>query len=535
MRSWTLFWWLALACIMTPLAAAAQDWPTGETPDVTGMPDLKALAGARGAQAAPRLTSEVVQAGPVDPKTYVLGPGDQLELNLWGRIDRTVTLDVSPEGKVFIQGRGAVDVGGKTLAWARDRVLKAIADQYVGVHAELRLVRLRTFKVYLTGAVKTPGAVEVTSATRASEPLTAVGLADNASRRNIVLRHADSTTTRIDLDAFDRLGRLDLNPMLVDGDVIQVPAEREHATIAGAVPRWLDSEIAPGDNIETLVQLAGGLTTSATPEQAFMVRFQNGTERESLSVDLTSPTALAMPLRDGDRLFVPYKPEYHFLPSVEIAGEVEHPGTFPITTGRHRISDLVGWAGGFRPTANRAAVHLIRGGPNTPGATKEVDPEFDRLVRLSRNEMTESEYTKLETKLAEQKNTFTIDWSRLQPGSATDPLLQDGDVVRVDRFIPTVRIEGQVKRPGYVDYAPGRTLSEYIELAGGFTERSARSSVRVSRSMTGQIIPARSIKSVLPGDFIWVPERRDIDAWTAFRDIVTVVGQVAVIIFTLSQ
>jgi protein involved in polysaccharide export with SLBB domain len=118
------------------------------------------------------------------------------------------------------------------------------------------------------------------------------------------------------------------------------------------------------------------------------------------------------------------------------------------------VSDLVGWAGGFRPTANRAAVHLIRGGRNTAGATKEVDPEFDRLVRLSRNEMTESEYTKLETKLAEQKNTFTIDWSRLQPGSATDPLLQDGDVVRVDRFVPTVRIEGQVKRPGYVDYAP---------------------------------------------------------------------------------
>jgi len=528
----------ALACILTPLAAAAQDYPNGELPDVSGgMPDLKALAGARAAQqAGSRMGPDVVQAGAVDPNTYVLGPGDQLELNLWGRIDRTITLDVSPEGKVFLQGRGAVDLGGKTLGWARDRVLKAVADQYVGVHAELRLVRLRTFKVYLSGAVKSPGAVEATSATRASEPISAVGLEYNASRRNIIVRHSDSTTTRVDLDAFNRLGRLDLNPMLIDGDVIQVPAEREHAQIAGAVPTSMEAEIAPGDDIKTLVALAGGLTTSATPEQAFMVRFQSGTERESLSVDLTDPKVLAMPLHDGDRLFIPYQPEYHYLPTVEIRGEVEHPGFFPITMGRHRLSDLVGWSGGFRPTANRAAVHLIRGGPAAaPGTAKEVDPEFDRLVRLSRNEMTESEYTKLETKLAEQKNTFTIDWSRLQPGSSTDPLLQEGDVVRVDRFVPTVRIEGQVKRPGYVDYAPGRTLSEYIELAGGFTERSARSSVRVSRSMTGQIIPARSIKSVLPGDFIWVPERRDIEAWTAFRDIVTVVGQVAVIIFTLSQ
>jgi protein involved in polysaccharide export with SLBB domain len=149
--------------------------------------------------------------------------------------------------------------------------------------------------------------------------------------------------------------------------------------------------------------------------------------------------------------------------------------------------------------------------------------------------MTESEYTKLETKLAERKNSFTIDWSRVEAGSANDPLLQEGDFVRVDRFVPTVRIEGQVKRPGYVDYAPGRTLGEYIQLAGGFTDRSARTSVRVSRSLTGQIIPARSLRGVQPGDFIWVPERRDFDAWTSFRDVITVAGQVAVVIFTLSR
>ena len=149
--------------------------------------------------------------------------------------------------------------------------------------------------------------------------------------------------------------------------------------------------------------------------------------------------------------------------------------------------------------------------------------------------MTESEYAKLETNLAERKNSFRVDWTRLQAGSATDPLLQDADVVRIDRFVPTVRIEGQVTRPGFVDYAPGRSLGDYIQMAGGFTDRSARTSIRVSRSLTGQIIPARSLKSVQPGDFIWVPERRDVDAWIAFRDIVTVAGQVAVVIFTLSR
>ena len=130
-----------------------------------------------------------------------------------------------------------------------------------------------------------------------------------------------------------------------------------------------------------------------------------------------------------------------------------------------------------------------------------------------------------------------IELAGIGPGPYAAMMLNDmgADVIRVDRFVPTVRIEGQVKRPGFVDYAPGRSLGEYVQLAGGFTERSSRNTIRVSRSLTGQIIPARSLKSVQPGDFIWVPERRDVDAWVAFRDIVTVAGQFAVVIFTLSR
>src|SRR5207244_4220971 len=109
--------------------------------------------------------------------------------------------------------------------------------------------------------------------------------------------------------------------------------------------------------------------------------------------------------------------EYHALMTVGVTGEVERPGTYPIVPGRDRLSDLIRWAGGFRPQANREALHLVR----ESAVAAERDPAFDRLVRLSRNDMTESEYTRLETNLAERKNSFRIDWTRLEPGSATDP------------------------------------------------------------------------------------------------------------------
>lgn len=530
---------LALVFVLAAGSAFAQS-TSPLLPDETETPDvqeqMKTLAQEKAVAAKPlpsevtRLAPPILQAGPVDPETYVVGPGDELELNLWGRVARVIPLDVSPEGRIFLPGRSALDVIGHTLAWTRTQILKVVSDQFVGVRADVRLVRLRTFKVYLSGDVKTRGPVEVNSATRASEPVSQVGLIEHASRRNIEVHHTDGTVDRLDLDRIELVGLQDHNPLLRDGDVIMVPTAMRFGEVAGAVAHSGRYELAPGDSIHTLVALAGGLLPSASPGRTLMVRFTSAVDRESLLVDLDDP-ASSRPLRDGDRLFVQFRPEYHELPAVGITGEIERPGTYPIVPGRDRLSDLVRWAGGFRPTANRASVRLTR----ETVVAEEHDPELDRLSRLSRNEMTVSEYTKLETKLAERSNSFRIDWNQVQPGSATDPLLQRRDLIQIDRFVPTVRVEGQVKRPGYVDYAPGRDLSDYVQLAGGFTERSARTSIRVSRAVTGQILPARGLKAVLPGDFIWVPERRDVDAWSAFRDIITVGGQVALIIFTLSR
>ena len=531
--------WLAASLLLAVLAGVASAQailPGNEDEDVPGTQDSKKENADRGRTAIElrRTTPDVLQAGSIDPKTYVIGPGDLLEIELWGKIARVLPLEVSPEGKVFLPGRGTIEIAGQTLAEVRDRLLKTIADQYVGVHADLRLLRLRSFKVYVTGLVRIPGALQANSATLASEVIARAGLAEDASRRNIEVRRRDGTNARLDLDLFEIAGQKGLNPALVDGDFIIVPRATRFIDVAGAVGRPGHFELSPTDSLSTLFALAGGLLPSAARERALMVRFKSPSERESLWVDLseTPERSADFALQDGDHVFVQYRADFHQLPTVGILGEIQKPGSYPIVLGRDRFSDLIRWAGGFLPEANRSAIHLIR----EPTSNSDRDPEFDRLARLSRQEMTESEYTKLQTMLAERKNSFRVDWTRLQDGqSELDPLLQHQDVVRVERMIPTVRIEGQVRRPGFVDYAPGRSLSQYIQLAGGFTERSARSSVRVSRGLTGQVVPARSLRNLQPGDFVWVPERRDVDFWAIFRDVVTVAGSVALIIFTLSQ
>jgi protein involved in polysaccharide export with SLBB domain len=179
--------------------------------------------------------------------------------------------------------------------------------------------------------------------------------------------------------------------------------------------------------------------------------------------------------------------------------------------------------------ANRSSIYLVR-------ASDDVGPdvEFDRLLRLSRSEMTESEHTAFRTRLAERKNVFRVDYEQLiKPKSDVDPLLRAGDLVRVEPLLLSVRVDGEVKRPGLVEYAPRRKWSTYIELVGGFTDRAAIGAVRVSRSGTGQVIKAATAREIQPGDFIWVPERHDLDAWALFKDIVTIAAQLSVIVLAV--
>src|SRR5437870_4602271 len=183
--------WIFVVALATLGAIPRGSEAQTSLPDEGELQDLKALSAERARLAELRRPSQVVQAGAIDPASYVLGPGDGLELDLWGRLARTVPLDVSPEGRVFVPGRGSMDVSGKTLAWAREHVLKMVAEQYVGVRGDVRLVTLRTFKVFLSGDVKATGAVEVNSATRVSEAIARVGLLEGASRRNISVQHAN--------------------------------------------------------------------------------------------------------------------------------------------------------------------------------------------------------------------------------------------------------------------------------------------------------------------------------------------------------
>ena len=470
-------------------------------------------------------------SGPVDPNIYRVGPGDLLQLQIWGRTSRNWLLQVGPEGYLLIPGAGTTLVSGRTLSDVRSEAVRKLQAQFRGVGIDMRLSRPRTFNVYMTGQVRAAGPVVASGAQRVGDVVTVGSLLPDGSVRRIEVRHTDGTVENADLDLFLRTGNSSLNPWLRDGDVIYVPVATDFIWAQGAVARPGRFELGPRDSLITLFRLAGDPVPSADAERALLVRWKHPFEAESLWIRLpdvyerkTNPV-----LQEGDRLYVYFIPRYHVQHEVAIWGEIARPGSYPIYEGRHRLSDLVEAAGGFLENADLSAIRVNR----RSLSSGERDQELERLLRLSREQMTASEYEALRTKLAGLREDYRVDWSRLTQNPELDLLLRDGDVVRVERLVSSIRVDGQVRRPGILSFRPGQSVGDYVEQAGGFTDRAWRSRVRVTRAVTGQTLLARNVRALDPGDFVWIPEKPDRTVWDHTRDILTAVAQVATVIIAV--
>jgi len=529
---------LVLLAVTPPLPSHAQDdseesaprpRTAGETRETSASEDRSNAAVRREElrrtlAASPRLQLP----GSIDPETYRVGPGDQLQLSISGGISRLITLEVGPEGTVLLPTSGTLDVNGLTLREARNRILARLKPDFRGVMLDVRLLRPRTFLVYVTGQVKNPGSYEATGTSRVGDLILQSEPLERASLRQIEVVHRDGTRDRADLELFLRTSSQSLNPWVRDGDVLHVPTAASFVHMLGAVSLPSIYELGPRDSLRTLIALGGGLLPSADSTRALIVRWQDASHAESLWVDVprvlsgeTNPV-----LRNGDRLYVYFVPLYQQQNDVIIVGQVRRPGAYPITVGRDRVSDAIRIAGGFLEGADLAAIRIRR----VSGVNAADDAELQRLLRLSRSELTDSEYEVLNTKLASQREEYRIDWSRLQSEPSLDVLLLGGDVVQVERLVNSIRVDGQVRRPGILTYRPGVGVEDYVADAGGYSRRAWRAKIRVTRSVTGQTFLAKDLQKLDPGDLIWVPEKRDVTFWGQTSTLLMAAAQVATVV-----
>ena len=478
--------------------------------------------------------------GEIDRATYRLGPGDELALWLAGERVTVTTLQVTPEGMVLLNPSGPLPVAGSTVDEAQEAIRRALSPYYRNVTIRVHLASVRRFRVHVLGEVLFPGVYLASAVERAAGVIDrARGVTEIGSTRNIRVLRENGETLPVDLVGYQVLGDLSRNPRLSGGDVVHVPPAGESVEIAGAVFRPGRIEIRPGETVEDLIALVGGLRPEATGVNVEIHRFSATdpavAERELLNLDgfgrREVPDAGRV-LRDGDRLYVRSIPEYHEQNAVLVRGEVLYPGRYAIEEDRERLTDLVGRAGGFTTLAALREATVTRAERDTV-----VDQEYLRLLNMPVADMTKTEYEYFKFRSRQRRGVMVVDFEKLFVGGdrSHDLILRNGDVIDIPRKPLTVAVEGQVASPGHVVFSPGRGVDYYVAQAGGYSWNANKRKVRVIKVRSGEWKWPRQVRILEPGDTIWVPEKREIEWWALFMDVTRVLAQLATVYIVVDR
>jgi polysaccharide export outer membrane protein len=438
---------------------------------------------------------------------YHLGPGDRVNIAIFGDINELHTLAVTPDGAVVIPSVGVVGVMGLNLDEAQERVRQAVYRLYRNVDVTLTLSGLRTFRVFVVGDVPNPGVRAASPVMHVSEVVSQI--ADGGPiRRNIFVRRSSGEVLRVDLADFVLTGNLSANPTLQEGDVLMVPKTDETIRIFGEVAFPGTYEFRPGESLADLLFIANG--GSGFPADAAdtlrVTRFLDQQRREVFSftrADALGDEGQRFILEPFDAVYVARLSDYKQQKTAQVRGEVVRPGTYPIEPGVTTVRDLVALAGGFTPDASLLDASLrrepVRYAGQQQSSVRDVPLEF----------FTIDERRVLQVESQGDETNVVIDFERLflEGGSAYDQTLQSGDELIIPRRRNEVAVLGAVLQPGLVQYAPGQDIRYFISRAGGYTNRADRDDVVVIKARLDVQIDADDVSSLDPGDRIIVPFR----------------------------
>ncbi|QIZ77325.1 SLBB domain-containing protein [Ferrimonas lipolytica] len=274
------------------------------------------------------------------PSDYVLGPGDQLQLQLFGKSVSNETLTIARNGSVVIAELGPIHLAGMTFADARQAIAATIKAQMIGVNGNLTMGELRSIRVFIAGEAFQPGSYTLSALSTVSHAVTlAGGLSEIGSLRNIQVKRSGKVVGHF--DAYDLLmhGDASGDVRLQSGDVVFIPPVAATVSVDGEVRRPAIYELSGNETMADIVSMAGGLMAGAYPSASNVERFNNRHQRSIVNVDLTSANGKAMDVNDGDYLTVRSTSE-EIDGAITIVGSVTRPGSYQWQPGM-TVSNLL--------------------------------------------------------------------------------------------------------------------------------------------------------------------------------------------------
>ncbi len=468
--------------------------------------------------------------GIIDPNEYRVGPGDKLFISISGVMEVSSYLIIDQEGWLYIPRVGGINLQNSSLADAKTKINETILLYYKNVDIFVSLVDFRMIKVSLIGNVIKPSVFVMPANSRLMDLITTMKeIKETSDIRNIKVISRDSEVKSYDLLKFLRFGDFSNNPFLIEGDAVLVDQIDEVVRISGEVIYPALYEYRSGESIKDLIELAGGFTYKARKDTVELVRFiENGKTQVSEYYSYDQFEEMNIVLQNKDQVIIRQIPEYLIDQYVVINGYVSYPGWYKINKNSTTLKKIIEEAGGFLPEASLTEASVSR-----KMDVEETDPEYERLKTISTENMTEDEYDYYKAKSRQQSGTVVVDFVKLfkEDDVKEDIILRKNDVIVIPEKKDYIIMLGQVVTPGKIIYDSTLTINDYIKLAGGFGWRALDNDVRVIKAKSGEWVEADDVKSLRPGDTIWVPEDPPGPKfWVVFTDVLTILAQLAAIV-----
>ena len=386
------------------------------------------------------------------PQSYVVGPGDEVKVDIYGASQKSTVYTVSPDGDIVIEGYGPINISGLTVKQANARIRSTLGSRYSSSSIKMTLGQTRTITVNVMGEVQNPGTYSLSAFASVFHALyMAGGVSGIGTLRNIKVFRNGKEISVVDVYDYILNGKLSGNVRLQDNDVIVVGPYECIVDIAGKVKRPMYYEMKKDESVQTLLKYAGYFAGDAYTKSVRVIR-KNGSRYGVFNVQEFDMNSFH--LADGDSVTVDsIIPRYENM--VEVKGAVFRPGMYQLGGNITTVRSLIESADGLMEDAftNRGVIHRMK---------------EDRTLKV-----------------------ISVDVQGIIDGKTADIPLQNEDVL----FIPskserqenrTITIHGEVLYPGVYKYADNETLEDFVVQAGGLKESASTVRVDISRRVSNR-------------------------------------------------
>jgi protein involved in polysaccharide export with SLBB domain len=385
------------------------------------------------------------------PDDYVLGSGDTVRIQTWGRVSKTEDLSLDRSGEVFSETFGKIVLGGQTYGQAQ-KIIAKMSDGMEGVSSSLVISNTKTVKVLVSGSVEKPGYYIMNVFGNITQAIVnAGGVKDFADIRRVAVVRGGKTVEKIDY--YELLNNGYYRPKiekLMPNDIIFVPRTTKRVLVEGAVKIEAYYDLKNESNINDVLKLAGGITSKAVGSNIVVTRVNKKDLKMTVkSIDISKGRDAAFRIEDGDKVTV-YSVNEESINSIKLSGNVSNPGDYEFRSGI-KISDIIKNADSILP-----------------------DTELDSSFVVRRNSLT-SETVIIPFSLKKIfENSKSPQNILLQP---YDEIVVVGKYQVMDNV--NIDVSGEVVTAGDYKAEKNSTVYDMIVKAGGFTSSSDKKSIEI--------------------------------------------------------